>query len=194
MSLSWYQIAQHLALHCTMSAKSNIRDILLELYQDKGLSVSQITDLTKGEASCEAIRRKLLEFKIPLRGRGGANYCKLGNIPDEDWLHLSKEDIAFKYSVSLWTVKSHYYQWRKNHQEEPLEDLSFYDARDKVTELFLETQKINLTLKEVIKNFDGLADDLTKEGLLYTNGVREFVKEFGNLLYSYSILMLGEGD
>jgi len=53
------------------SLEGTLEEVLKELYLKKGLSLEDIANLAPQEVCYLSIRKKLLEFKIPLRQRGG---------------------------------------------------------------------------------------------------------------------------
>ena len=58
------------------SLEGSLKNVLEEMYTNKGLSLMEITSFVSQEVSYVSLRRKMLDLGIKLRNRGGDNWKK----------------------------------------------------------------------------------------------------------------------
>lgn len=100
----WYTISQSLGYD---SPESMLRD----LYIEQARSTYEIANMCNVTAPC--IRRKMREYDIPLKPRGGANNTTmLREIAKHDPTILKQDALvlAKKYRISRWTV--YHLRWK----------------------------------------------------------------------------------
>lgn len=84
------------------SGFSNPLLLLIDRYVEKGLSLHDIA--VEFGTTHQTIKNYLVKFGIPLRGRGGDNSTKAIDITYEDYMKMTYEELAKKYSCSPYTV------------------------------------------------------------------------------------------
>jgi hypothetical protein len=95
---SWLPIAQALGY-------TGEKEMLENLYLTQQMSINEIA-FVLGYAGW-TVRRRLLEYNIRLRSRGGPNkqgQRKLKDLSDDELTNLTALDLAAKYNVSQATV------------------------------------------------------------------------------------------
>lgn len=188
--IDWIEVKEHLAPHCFKPKSADLKTILAAIYQ-KGYSLNQIVDLAKGTISTEALRRKLKEFNIPLRDRGGPNYVGGQKIPPEDFDTLSKSEIAKKYNISLYMVR---YYYKKYKDGQPQEVVDMGEAIEQIQTLLTDLDELILKRLGYLFSFLQREEDgnLTPAGVTFKDNTNQLIKDLEKVVDKYLPLLGSE--
>ena len=104
--IAWEQVLTLLKAQYAFKPAVTLKDVLKHYYLEEKLSIRQITELTNGQCSHASVRSKLIEFGIPLRGKGGPRHICNFDITKEEYKTMSYKELALKYKCHRTTIRN----------------------------------------------------------------------------------------
>ena len=101
----WERVRRKLEEHLPPKEEGRLlSEILVEMYYDQGMSLSDISECCGDLCSTSALRTKMLKLGIEFRARGGTNHMKYNEVPEEDIRGLGYDELMGRYGMSYATI------------------------------------------------------------------------------------------
>jgi hypothetical protein len=106
MATNWFRVHENICKKYPECKELNNDNTLRHLYTQKGLSLSEITNLSEREIlSPLTVRKRLLKLGVKTRGKGGDNSTKNIALKLEEFNYCSVRELARKYDIDESTIR-----------------------------------------------------------------------------------------